>query len=177
MNATHSVVFQSHMGTSNCSIPNVLFSSAPNTRTFFISENACVYSPLGSRIIKCVLGAPLLARLFLADSIDHRIRPATEQDFPLPVLPRTAKCLPNNLSGSIATAAFPAMGLTPISTRRSLPDSTIDRSCACVGTRTGSPTVGNTSIPRENSYISRFFFSSIPSRSIPIGITLIFLSG
>ena len=156
--ATHSAVFHSHNGTVSCSMPCSPFFSAPYMRTSPSPANDFVYSPLGSSMIKRVFVStfpwPCPCFFFLsvfADSTDQRIKPATEHDFPLPVLPRTARCLPKSLSGSTETTAFPANGLIPILTLRLLPDSTIDFSCDCVGMRTGSPTVGNTSIPRTKS--------------------------
>ena len=50
-------------------------------------------------------------RALRASSIDQRIKPATEQDFPLPVFPSTARCRPKRRSGSIRTSAFAANGL------------------------------------------------------------------
>ena len=114
--------------------------------TFFKSEKQSEYSPLGSRIIKREFES------LPAASIDHLINPATEHDFPLPVFPKTATCLPNNLSGSTETTAFPHNGLVPICTRRFSPFSIIAFNCSSVGRYAGSPTVGKISIPLENSY-------------------------
>lgn len=113
--------------------------------------------------------------MLFAASIDQRKSPATEHDLPLPVLPSTAKCLPKILSGSTETTAFPAKGLIPIFTRLLSPDSIIAFNCDCVGSNTGSPTVGNVSIPRVKLYAVSVSF--IDSLSTPKGITLIFRSG
>ena len=172
--ATHSAVFHNHIGTISCSIPNASFFSAPYTRTLARPSKDFVYSPFGSSTINLVLGALCS---FFADSIDHRIKPATEHDLPLPVFPRTARCLPKSLSGSTDTTAFPAKGLIPIFTLRLLPDSTIAFSCVCVGINTGSPTVGKTSIPRSNSYSILPAVSPTLSFKIPSGTTLIFRNG
>ena len=65
------------------------------------------------------LGTPVLPAsmmAFSAAAIDHRIRPATVHDLPLPVFPNTAKCRPKSLSGSTMMAAFDAIGEEPILT-------------------------------------------------------------
>ncbi|MNV23050.1 hypothetical protein D3C71_1140490 [compost metagenome] len=139
VNAPHSTLFQNHSGICSCSTPAL--GSTANTRTLLMSRKVLAYSPLGSSTMKRALGsAP--SRALRASSIDQRIKPATEQDLPLPVLPSTARWRPNKRSGSILTWALAASGLLPIKTWRLSPDSTMARSWFCVGSSTASPTVG-----------------------------------
>ena len=88
---------------------------------------------------------------------DQRMRPATEQDLPEPVLPRIARCRPNSLSGSTRTGSIPAVGQCPRRTRpASLSSSPVTIACNCslVGNKTGEPTDGKTSTPRCTLYLA-----------------------
>src|ERR1039458_1995267 len=90
VNEDHSALFQNHSGTFSAS------SSASGLTlkilTFKVESGpakAREYSPFGSRTMKRAFGVPLPLRCDWAASNDHLMRPATEQDLPLPVLPRS----------------------------------------------------------------------------------------
>ena len=125
MNEIHSALFQNHNGTFRATCPSsgstfkILALRPESSRS-----NARVYSPFGSRMMNRALGLSPACFSDCADASDQRISPATEQDFPLPVFPKTARWRPNNRSGLIFTSALSASGLVPILTRRPSPDST-----------------------------------------------------
>src|SRR6266851_5510180 len=113
-----------------------------------------------------------------AASSDHRIRPATVQDFPLPVLPSTARCRPNSLSGSTMIAALDAIGDAPSRTRLSLSlGPTIAPTCSGVGNKTWSPTDGKATTPRASSYLLVPDARSRRDVNVPTGDTDILRSG
>src|SRR5690606_39070554 len=98
----HSLLFHNQAGT--FSSLKVAFSASVNsTLNFLISEfrslKAFVYSPFGSRMINRLFNFCPSGKLLDASSSDHLIKPATLQDFPLPVFPSIATCLPKSLSG------------------------------------------------------------------------------
>src|SRR5262245_2683952 len=98
--AAHSSPFQSQAGTLSAEVPPE--EATWNSRAFNPLK-ARAYSPLGSSTIKRAFGSPFRPAFVLASRVassDQRISPATEQDLPAPVLPRTARCRPKSLLGS-----------------------------------------------------------------------------
>src|ERR1700745_4080302 len=121
---------------------------------------------------------PACCMALAAATSDQRISPATVQDFPLPVLPNTARCLPNSLSGSTKIAALEANGDAPILIRLSAPsDPTIASTCSGVGNQTWSPTDGNATTPLHNSYLVLPEARSRLNVRVPTGATDILRKG
>src|SRR4030042_1821094 len=96
VNEVHSALFQYHRGTCKARSPSSgLTLKILASKREPLPPKAREYSPFGSNTMKRAFGLGLLLwRCDCAASSDQRIRPATVQDLPLPVLPSTARCRP-----------------------------------------------------------------------------------